>query len=324
MLFISDYIPLALALAMVVDALWGEPSWLYKRLPHPVVVMGRVIKEFERKSIRPAVAADQLLKRGKTIVLILIASSLVIGGVIQWVCLQLPYGWLLLGLVMSSLIAQRSLAQHVDAVAFSLDLGLEQGQQAVAHIVGRDPEHLDEHGVARAAVESLAENFSDGVVAPVFWGLLFGLPGMLVYKVINTADSMIGHRTEKYLHFGRFAAKLDDKVNWLPARISGFLILAAARFMPGAHFSRSLQAMARDAQHHRSPNAGWPEAAMAGALNFRLAGPRLYDGKMTEDSWIGDGDLDLTARSIELAIRLFWWACGVMFAVVLIFVLIFT
>lgn len=324
MLFVFEYLLLATACALILDALIGDPPWLYQRILHPVTILGNIIDGLERRSFGVIGTAKDMIRRGQAVVVTLVFLSILVGGAIQWLCMQAPFGWILVGIVMSPLLAQMSLAQHVEAVGVGLDQGLDQGRQAVAHIVGRDPNQLDEHGVARAAIESLAENFSDGVVAPVFWGLLLGLPGMLAYKAINTADSMIGHKSERYLHFGRFAAKLDDVVNWLPARISGFLILVAARVMPGARFGRSLQVLARDAGNHRSPNAGWPEAAMAGALEIRLAGPRAYDGRMTQDSWIGEGNTDLTSKDIERAVRLFWWSCGALFMLILIFLVMLT
>ncbi len=311
MLFVYDWMIFAVGLALLIDAQVGDPPQLYRQIPHPVVLIGRFIKAFEQRAIRPTMDAADLLVRGFFAVVILLLLSLGIGALIQWLCLQLPFGWLLIGVLMSALVAQKSLSDHVDAVASGLVQGVDQGRQAVARIVGRDPEELDEHAVSRAAVESLAENFSDGVVAPIFWGLLLGLPGMLAYKAINTADSMIGHKSGQYLYFGRVAARLDDAVNWLPARISGIFIMLAAGAMPGADFNRSLQMVARDAGKHRSPNAGWPEAAMAGALGFRLAGPRAYDGKMNQEPWIGEGDHALSADSIDQAVSLFWRACAV-------------
>lgn len=308
----------ALLLASIIDGLIGDPAWLYRYAPHPIALIGDVIARLEQRSFGAIATAKVLYRRGRSVTLALIAGSVAIGLLLQVLCLLLPFGWIVLGLLMSTLLAQKSLAEHVRAVADGLDDGLEEGRAAVAHIVGRDPEKIDEHGVARSAIESLAENFSDAVVAPMFWGLMLGLPGMLAYKAINTADSMIGHRSERYLHFGRFAARLDDVVNWLPARLSAFLILAAARVMPEAHFARAWQAIGRDAHRHRSPNAGWPEAAMAGALDVRIAGPRSYGGKTTEESWMGDGNPDLVTSDIDRALRLFWWSCGTLVLMLLI------
>lgn len=315
-MFLLDGILPALLLALVVDRLIGDPPWLYRHLPHPVEIIGGAIADLERRSFGQATTAVGLFQRGRATTLLLVAISLAVGFLIQWLCLLLPLGWVILGLLMSALLAQVSLADHVRAVADGLDQGLVEGREAVAHIVGRDPEQLDEHGVARAAVESLAENFSDGIVAPAFYAFLLGLPGLLAYKAINTADSMIGHKSDRYLHYGRFAARLDDVVNWLPARFSALLIVIGARFMRGASFAQAWQTVGRDARRHRSPNGGWPEAAMAGALSIKLSGPRSYHGQTTGDAWIGLGNPDLTSGDIDRALRLFWWSCGVMTALV--------
>lgn len=322
-MFLLEGVVQALLLALVIDRLIGDPGWLYRHLPHPVEVIGGVIADLERWAFGRVATARDLFGRGRTTTLVLITASVAIGLLVQWLCLLLPYGWVLLGLAMSTLLAQVSLADHVRAVADGLDKGLGEGREAVAHIVGRDPDQLDEHGVARSAIESLAENFSDGVVAPVFYAFVLGLPGMLAYKAINTADSMIGHKSERYLHFGRFAAHLDDAVNWLPARFSALLIMVAARFMPGASFVHAWQTIGRDADRHRSPNGGWPEAAMAGALDLRLSGPRVYQGKTTDDPWIGTGEPDLTSGDIDRALRLFWWSSGLLTMLVLLAVLVF-
>jgi adenosylcobinamide-phosphate synthase len=186
-----------------------------------------------------------------------------------------------------------------------LDLGLAKARAAVAHIVGRDPARLDAHGVARAAAESLAENFSDGVVAPLFWFAIAGLPGLCAYKAVNTLDSMIGQRDPRYERFGKAAARLDDAVNWVPARLAGLILVAAARFLPEARARDAWRAVRRDARRHRSPNAGWQEAALAGALGFRLAGPREYPDGPVEDAWMGDGHAELDAAALRASLRLY-------------------
>ena len=199
----------------------------------------------------------------------------------------------------------------VRAVALALsERGLDAGRAEVAHIVGRDVRQLDEHGVARAAIESCAENFSDGVVAPVFWYVLFGLPGMLAYKAVNTMDSMLGYRNERYLAFGWAPARLDDVANLLPARLSGMLLSGAAALAPEANAASGFRTMLRDARLHRSPNAGWPEAAMAGALGLSLSGPRRYPGLVVNDPWIGSGTARATARDVARALSLFAIACA--------------
>ena len=190
----------------------------------------------------------------------------------------------------------------------------------MAHIVGRDTKSLDEAAVCRAAIESLAENFSDGVVAPMMWGALFGLPGMVAYKAINTADSMIGHRTERHEAFGWAAARFDDLVN-LPASRLSALWLMLADIPLGLSPAGALRTIRNDASHHRSPNAGWPEAAMAGALGIRLSGPRIYDGMPVDERWVGEGNSDLTAKDIRRALKLYRTACGLQIAVLVVIVL---
>jgi adenosylcobinamide-phosphate synthase len=225
---------------------------------------------------------------------------------------------------MSTLLAARGLYDHVARVAAGLEQSLEEGRRAVAHIVGRDPGSLDAHGVARAAIESAAENFADGAMAPLFWGVLLGLPGMAAYKAVNTLDSMIGHRSPRYVHFGRFAARLDDVANWLPARLSALLILAAAQFLPGAAPATGWRALWRDASRHRSPNAGWPEAAIAGALGLSLAGPRRYGDELVDDAWMGEGRAAATVTDIRRALRLLgsaWIAAAALLVVLGLFAL---
>ena len=296
----------ALLLALLIDALAGDPPWLYRRVPHPVVLIGRAIAWLERRWLDLAETPATQRRAGRRLVLVIVVASALVGLGLQWLCLRAPFGWLILGVVMSSLVAQRGLYNHVAAVAAGLGASLAQGRRAVAHIVGRDPDQLDEPAVARAAIESTAENFADGVVAPLFWGISLGLPGMLTYKAINTADSMIGHRSPRYRDFGRFAARLDDGASWLPARLAALLILAAG---VGGTPRAGWRAMWRDAPHHRSVNAGWPEAAMAGCLGLRLAGPRRYGGEMVEDAWMGDGTPDATPADIRRALALLVRAC---------------
>lgn len=296
---------LALLLALLLDRAVGEPPWLWDRLPHPVVVIGRTIARLERVLLDPSAAAERKRRAGALATIIVVGGSVALGWLLQ-VVFAVPGEALWLGILLSPLIADRSLHEHVDAVARGLDQGLAAGRDAVRHVVGRDPESLDEAGVARAAIESAAENFSDGVVAPVVYAALFGLPGILAYKAINTLDSMIGHRSERYLDFGRCAARLDDAVNWPAARLTGGLLVLVSGGRAGA----SWRAMRRDASRHRSPNAGWPEAAMAGALGLRLAGPRRYAGMVVEDAWMGDGRANAGPDDIRSALALLrraWW-----------------
>ena len=307
----------SLLLAFALDAVLGDPSWLWRRLPHPVVAMGGAIAWIEARSLDAAAPPAEQARRGQIASLLVIGASTLVALGVQALCLVAPLGWLLLAVAMSTLIAARGLYDHVSRVAAGLEQGLAEGREAIAHIVGRDPASLDAHGVARAAIESTAENFADGVVAPLFWGVLLGLPGMAAYKAINTLDSMIGHRSPRYLHFGRFAARLDDFANWLPARLSALLILGASLFLPGTKPVEGWRALWRDASHHRSPNAGWAEAAMAGCLGLKLAGPRRYAGELVDDAWMGEGRAAATPTDIRRALRVYVLACGAL-AVVLV------
>ena len=304
--------PVALLAALAVDAWIGDPEHLYRRLPHPTVLIGRVIAWADRKLNRESDAPSRRRHRGLAFAAGLALGAFLLGWALQVLLLALPLGWLWLALVMSTLLAQNSLYRHVADVAQALRLsGIEGGRIAVARIVGRDPLHLDEPGVSRAAIESLAENFADAVVAPAFWAALFGLPGLLCYKAINTADSMIGHKSLRHLHFGWAAARLDDLVNFPASRLAGLLLAAGALILPGANATTALKAMSHDAKHHRSPNAGWPEAAMAGALGFALNGPRIYGGVPVDDGWMNEsGRSMLGAPDIWEALRLYSRACA--------------
>ena len=283
-------IPVVFLIALIADILLGDPAWLYRRIGHPVEWLGAVIAWAEQRFNRENEAPAIRLTKGGWLIMALVAGSLLLGWLVQTILLWLPWGILWLGLAASSLVAARSLLDHVQAVERALAQGrLEDARTAVSHIVGRDAKALDEAGISRGAIESLAENFSDGVVAPIFWGILLGFPGLLAYKAINTADSMIGHRNPRYLEFGRAAARLDDIVNFIPARLAGIMICLGAFLMPGARPGAGWASMRRDAPRHRSPNAGWPEAAMAGALDLALAGPRRYEGQVVDDHWMGEG-----------------------------------
>ncbi len=309
-----------LMLALALDAAMGGMGALYRLLPHPVVVMGAGIGWLDRRLNRENRSRRALVLRGALAALIMAALSGVAGWGVAVLAHTVPYGWAIELLLVTSLIAQRSLFDHVRAVARGLtDGGVAGGRAAVRHIVGRDPASLDKHGVARAAIESLAENFADGVVAPVFWYALLGLPGLLVYKCVNTMDSMIGHRTERHGAFGATAARLDDALNIIPARLAGLMIALAAIFAPKARPLRAHKIMWRDAGKHRSPNAGWPEAAMAGALGVALAGPRRYGGEAVSDPLLGE-EFDARADVVQIhrALYLYVVACVIDFALVAI------
>ena len=303
--------PLLLLLAgMVLDAAFGDMPGLFTRIPHPVALVGRAIAFFERKLNRPQRDEQRRRERGIVTVVVLVGGAAATGWFLQWACRQAPVGAVFEALIIAVILAQRSLFLHVAAVAAALLAGgVPAGRNAVAHIVGRDPATLDAAGIARAAIESLAENFSDGVVAPACWYLVLGLPGLLAYKMANTLDSMIGHHGPRYQAFGWAAARLDDLLNLIPARLSGLLLAAAAAFAGDASPGAAWHIMLRDARRHRSPNAGWPEAAVAGALGLALAGPRHYAEGIVTDPWIGSGTPQAGPLDIARALRLYTLAC---------------
>jgi adenosylcobinamide-phosphate synthase len=311
-------VPVTVALlALLLDAMVGYPDRLYAVIGHPVTWMGRLIALLDRNMNHEGTDFASRRANGAAALVLLIAAVAVLAFALERGLLRLPLGILLVAVAAASLVAQRSLHDHVARVADALESGgLAGGRAAVSRIVGRDTDALDEAGVARAAIESLAENFSDGVVAPVLWIAVAGLPGGAVYKAINTADSMIGHRTARHAAFGWAAARLDDLVNLPAARLAALLIAAAAVVNGRAIATAAWRAVRRDAAHHRSPNAGYPEAAMAGALGLALAGPRLYGGIEVADALMGDGRRDATVADIRAALVLYARASGLLFVLV--------
>ena len=299
-----------LVLALVLDAALGSMGFVFKVLPHPVVVIGKLIGWFDQKLNRANRApVDRAMRGALTVVMVIIITGAVGVGV-QWLTLHHDFGWAVELFLLITLLAQRELYTAVRKVLMALKFeGVESGRTAVSQIVGRDPSQLDEHGVCRAAIETLAENFSDGVVAPVFWYVLFGFPGLLIYKAVNTMDSMIGYKNAKYHAFGFTAARLDDVLNLIPARLAGVIFTIAALVAPKGNPLRAFKTMWRDAGKHNSPNAGWPEAATAGALGLALAGPRKYVGHVADAAWMGDGTARATANDIDRALYLYVVAC---------------
>jgi len=291
---------------MLIELAAGYPRWLTRAIGHPVIWMGHLIGALDR--LLNIDTASALARRAAGIVAVLLVLVAVgaIALFVQSALLRFPLGLFVTAILASTLIAQRSLHRHVADVALALETdGVEAGRRAVAHIVGRDTAALDTAGVARAAIESLAENFSDGVVAPVLWLAIAGLPGAALYKAINTADSMIGHRMPRYEAFGWAAARLDDAVNLPASRLAALLLWLAAYFKSDAWAGDAWRAVWRDASRHRSPNAGYPEAAMAGALSLALAGPRVYGGVRVEDATMGNGRRDAKAADIRRALALY-------------------
>ncbi len=293
---------LAMIIALAIDTLFGWPTWLFQRIGHPVTWIGTAISALEGR-LNTGSSSNRLVF-GVLTSCVIVAATLLAAIAATF---SLPNTWLgtvITGVLAWPLVAARSMFTHVQDVARPLSDGnLPQARHAVSMIVGRDPAQLDTAGVARATLESLAENTSDGIVAPIFWGALFGLPGIAAYKAINTLDSMIGHRNERYEYFGKFAARIDDLVNLLPSRLTGLLFALSSRFPRTA-----LRCIWRDAHHHRSPNAGWPEAALAGALGVRLSGPRIYGSIKTDEPWVNATCPDPEPGDLARGLRLYTFA----------------
>ena len=297
------------AAALTCEALFGYPQALYRAIGHPVTWIGALIRRLDGVLNREGDSFSARKLAGCLALALLLAITagvaLALQGALQGMLTDWA-GFIALALLAASLPAQRSLHEHVADVAQGLETqGLEGGRRAVSMIVGRNVAVLDEAGVARAAIESLAENFSDGVVAPLFWMAVGGLPGAVLYKAANTADSMIGHRTKRHEAFGWAAARFDDLVNLPASRLTALFLLIAASLSPGLSAREAARAIWRDASGHRSPNAGWPEAAMAGALGLKLAGPRVYGTELTQDAFMGSGRAEATAADIRKALRLY-------------------
>ena len=284
-------------LALVLDAFLGEPVWVWSKVPHPAVIMGRIIKWGEVRY------NNGINRKSKGI--IFLTFILIFLAIFGYLIEQLPFAAIWKILIVSILLSHKSLTEHVTAVSLGLQKNISQGRTAVAMIVGRDTENLEESDIARSAIESAAENFSDGVIAPLFWFLVGGLPGILIYKFVNTSDSMIGYKNIQYNQFGWAAARLDDLLNWIPARLSGLLICVVYQ----NHSALSI--MWRDAKLHRSPNAGWPESAMAGILGVSISGPRSYEGIIKNYPLVNaDGKKKLTAVDIDNAVDVLWRSWG--------------
>ena len=313
-----------LTLAIILDAVFGDPDWLWKRVPHPVVLFGRVISFFDAKrtdwnfeELGDQEGYEPGFSAGILLVVVLAVICIAIGLAVDWI--SNFHSWLGWGgelLIVVTLIAQKSLYDHVKRVAEVLrDDGIEGGREAVSLIVGRDVSQLDVSGVCKAAIESLAENFSDGAVAPIFWYMVLGLPGMLFYKAVNTADSMIGHRDEQYENFGKASAKTDDWLNWPAARLAAGLAWWGTLVHQGAQRSNEVwKTVWADAPHHRSPNAGWPEAAFASALEISLGGDRVYgDEQVSASKLNAKGRDDLEDADIDRALRFYVTCCFSLF-----------
>jgi adenosylcobinamide-phosphate synthase len=307
-------------LALSIERFTGYPDALLRSIGHPVQWMGALISWLDAK-LNPEDRPGGRLA-GLVVLFVLL---IVTGGVAAMVALilrRLPYGWIAEAMIATPFLAQKSLGDHVRAVADGLGQSLAEGRSAVSRIVGRDPEMLDRSGVARAALESLGENASDAIVAPAFWLALLGLPGIILYKAINTADSMIGHRSPRHLHFGWAAARFDDLVNLPGARLTGLLLAVSALFSSPARGKAACIAMMRDAHRHVSPNAGWPESALGGALGVTLGGPRSYDGRQVDLATMGDGKSQLDEKDIRDGLRLYGRALSLLTVLALLLALV--
>ncbi len=312
-----------LALALAVDAIAGDPDFLWRRVPHPVAVIGWLVGALDRLLNRERVPPARRRLFGGIAVAVVVAVAAGVGLLLEAAFEAIPYGEVGTVLVAAILLGGRSLYDHVAAVAAAFTDGIEAARAAVSKIVGRDTGALDEPRVCRAAIESAAENFSDGVVAPAIWFMLLGLPGLFAYKAINTADSMIGHMTPRYLDFGRAAARLDDLVNLPASRLAGALIALAAP-LAGGSVANAFRVMMTDAPHHRSPNAGWPESAMAAALGLALAGPRRYGDIMVDAPFLNRAARRAASPAdIGRALRVYVGAWALLWVVVALVALVF-
>ena len=314
-----------LLLALLIDRSIGDPDWIWRKVPHPVAAFGAGIKWFETRFNRKSMSSRRRKWFGIIAILVLLLVTFIIGLIIHALLLQLGFAGIIIeALVASIFIAQKSLVDHVGKVEQAFKQGsLVEARSAVSLIVGRETKNLDESAVCRAAIESLAENSSDGVVAPVFWYLILGLPGLFCYKLVNTADSMIGYKNERFKDFGWASARLDDVVNFIPARLTAFIvILTSGLFINRNAATKALEVVKKDARHHHSPNAGFPECAFAGALDVKLLGPRIYSGKAVDEPFQNGSGKMAGPNDIDRAIRLFKRSMDVLFFIILVLFLI--
>lgn len=314
-----------LVYALVLDAIIGDPKWFWRYLPHPVMLFGKCIHFLEKKQNKKRLSSRQQKINGLYAIALLSIIAIFIGFILQNICVLLGlWGVGLEIIIVACFLAQKSLYNHVFDVYNQFNLnGIKAARYAVSMIVGRNPNHLDEAAIARAAIESLAENSSDGVVAPIFFYVLFGLPGLLFYKMVNTADSMIGHKNERYFYYGYGAAKLDDIVNFLPARITAFIALCAVFIRKGIkEAQKCFLLMMQDAPKHRSPNGGWPESIYAAFLGIKLSGPRIYDNVAVNDPILNNNGRDASIGDIEAALHFFKFNMKLLFCAFLLFLLI--
>ncbi len=302
--------------ALSFERVFAYPMVLQMLYRHPVEWMGSFIAWFEAHYNQGL--AIERKRAGMIMLFFLVFFSLLISVLLVYLTNLLPFGWFFQGLIAFTLLSQNQLGKAVKAVADGLEISLQNGREAVRHIVGRDVKNLDAAEVSRAGIETLAENASDGFIAPLFYLLIFGLPGIVIYKAINTADSMVGHKSEKYKDFGYASAVIDDVVNYIPARICALLFVLAAMIYRPASWQGAIRSVKQDAKKHASPNAGWPESAFAGALGFGLGGKRSYKGEMLDLAQMGDGRRDLGVKDINSSLGFYNLMSG--FVLYLVFI----
>lgn len=325
-MIVSEWHFIILFLAIILDMLVGDPDWIWRKYTHPIVWFGRAVGYIDKQLNSLFFSNSQRKIRGILAITCLVSSAVILGLLFVSILSRVGFFGQVLEIVMVAIfIAQKSMSDHVERIIKPLkENDIEEARTSVSMIVGRDTKQLNESSISRATIESMSENFSDGVVAPIFWFAILGLPGLFAYKMINTADSMLGHMTEKYQDFGWASAKLDDLVNWVPARLSSLLIILAGVFRRENKTALSaVDVVLRDAKLHRSPNAGWPEAAMAGVLGVALAGPRTYAEYKVDDAYMNEtGCQKLTFNDVKSAKIVFWTACLIEVLVVLFIIAI--
>lgn len=308
-----------LLLALAIDLAFGDMAIAFRFLPHPTALVQRASSFFDRRLNRGDRSDAARRSRGAITVVVLVGAAFAIGWAIGEYLRVVHYSWAIEAFLVALLLSQRSRFEHAAAVGRALQTeGLEGGRAAAARLVGRDPESLDEYGVARAAIEALFAKFSAGVIAPAFWYLLLGLAGLFAYTTANALARTIGHRSPKYLAFGWAASRFDDALDWIPARLTALLIWLAALALPGAKAGKAIRTMLADAKKYRSPNTGWPVAAAAGALGLALGGPRRTLGTVINEAWLGDGRARVTVVDIGEALRLYLASAACFAALLLI------
>ncbi len=316
-----------LLLALILDWYVGDPDVIWRRIPHPVVWMGKPIEWIESKLNAAELDGVRARQKGVFAIVGLILIAGYAGVLLQWLLEPLGLvGTIIEVVLVGVFIAQKSMIDHVNRVIVALrNDDIDASRDAVSQIVGRDTGNLNRSQICRAAIESLAENFADGVVAPAMWFGILGLPGLLIYKMVNTADSMIGHKSDRYRDFGRAAALTDDFANWPAARFSaGLVALAAAVKFGWNNGQRAMDVAMRDSGLHRSPNAGWPEAAFSGALDIALGGPRHYGAEEVRETSLNSGRRSrLNLVDLQRALMLFKTTCLVLWAIVALIIVLF-